>query len=869
MIEGEAGIGKTRLAEELFDTVRRQGMVAAYTRAYAAEGAAAYAALGKLDAVWLSELSRLLPELAAAHPHLPAPTPIAEEWQRHRFQEALIQGCLAAGGPLLIHFDDLQWCDGETLAWLHMLLRADQHGKLLVVGTLRPAEIDEAQPLNRLRLELQRSNRCVSIPLAPLSAAEVAQLAAHVTRRGLSAGAREQLFIQTEGNPLFVVEMLRSEDQRADVQAGARPAPSPPSDSQTLPAKVQAVIEARLAQLSAPARQLARIAAVIGRNFTFDLLSEASEQPERDLVVALDELWRRRIIREQGVDAYDFSHDRIREVAYGEISPMLRRHLHRRVAGALADRHAHAIGAVTGQIAAHYELAGDSAQALHFNERASVYAVAQFAHADAIHYLTRALALASDDDLRHRFDLLTRREECYAAMAQPEPRLADLMEMMALVHRLQLQNADSRPMILTLTRQGLYFSDVGQAEPAISALQQAITLAHDAVEPALETEARSVLGTAYFLLGRVEAARRELLPAVEGVPAAALSAALGRSYESLAGVSMFSGAMAEVIIGYLEKALTCYRAVDHKAGEAGVLNKLGYTLVAQGEGDYTRAEEFYREGMAVCCEIGHRSLESLISRNLGVLYTHTGNYAQAEHAFQHSLEIDRQSKQVHFEGMTLSYLAFMALNMGDHARARTLDRAALEKLAAAEARGWLAKPTWSERGLLYHFAGEQEAALEHLTHAARLAEELGDRRQIGYALTRLGHTLTALGRFDEAAAAYQKAFQLHRALQQTNRSIYALAGLASLAHRQGELPRAQQLVEQILDHLTTRNLDATDEALQVYLTCAQILRSAGDPRSAAMIQLAREQLLRRAATIADEAARRRFWAALLHREVAA
>jgi len=198
-----------------------------------------------------------------------------------------------------------------------------------------------------------------------------------------------------------------------------------------------------------------------------------------------------------------------------------------------------------------------------------------------------------------------------------------------------------------------------------------------------------------------------------------------------------------------------------------------------------------------------------------------------------------------------------------------LDRTALEKLAAAEARGWLAKPTWSERGLLHHFIGEQETALERLTHAVKLAEELGDRRQIGYALTRLGYTLTALGRLDEAAAAHQKAFEYHRALQQTNRSIYPLAGLAKLAHLQGELPRAQQIVEQIQDHLATRQLDATDEALQVYLTCAEILRATGDPRSAAMIGMAREQLQRRAATIADEAARRRFWAAPLHRDVVA
>lgn len=887
LIEGEAGIGKTRLAEELLDTVRRQGMVAVYTRAYAAEGAAAYAplvdllrsrpifaALGKLDPVWLSELSRLLPELTTAYPHLPAPTPITEEWQRRRFQEALIHGCLAAAAPLLIHFDDLQWCDGETLAWLHLLLRVDQHGKLLVVGTLRPEEIDDAHPLNRVRRELRRSDRCVSIPLQPLSAAEVAQLAIHVTSREISADAQGQLFAQTEGNPLFVVEILRSRYQSAGSQVGVRsvlPVPmsaSLPFDSRALPTKVQAVIEARLAQLTTSARQLARIAAVIGRNFTIGLLTDASDQPERDLVVGLDELWRRRIVREQGVDAYDFSHDRIREVAYGEISPMLRRHLHRRVAQALVARYAHEIDAISGQIAVHYDLAGEREQALHFNERAGIFALAQFAHEDAIRSTTRALMLAPDHDLQRRFNLLARREECHAALAQPEPRLADLTAMKELAQRIFAQNVDAKPMIVTLTRQGAYFSDTGQAEPAIAHLQQAIIMAYDAGEHALETEARSMLGAGYFLLGRVEAARRELLPLVEGATDAASSVALGRAFESLAGVSMFSGATAELIADYLEKAMTCYRAVGDKNGESGVLNKLGYLLVAHGEGEVARAEEFYRKGLAVCREIGHRSRESLISRNLGVLYTHIGDYAQAELAFQHSLGIDRQSKQIHYEGAALIYLAFLALNMGDYARAQALNRAAIEKLAAAEASGWLAKPTWSELGLLYHIVGDQETALDHLARALEIAEDLDDRRQIGYALTRMGHTLTALGRFDEAAAALQKAFQLHCALQQTNRSIYPLAGLAKLAQRQGELAHAQQIVEQILGHLATRCLDATDEALQVYLTCFEILQAAGDARSAALLQMAREQLQRRAATIADDAARKLFWSAPLHRVAA-
>src|SRR5215210_9344422 len=104
---------------------------------------------------------------------------------------------------------------------------------------------------------------------------------------------------KSEGNPLFVVEALRAGWRRADAERG------------WISPKVQAVISSRLAQLPDSAKDLAGIAAVIGREFTTDVLTLASGLDEETLVRGLDELWRRRIIREQGVDAYDFSHDKI------------------------------------------------------------------------------------------------------------------------------------------------------------------------------------------------------------------------------------------------------------------------------------------------------------------------------------------------------------------------------------------------------------------------------------------------------------------------------------------------------------------------------------------------------------------------------
>ena len=123
------------------------------------------------------------------------------------------------------------------------------------------------------------------------------------------------LYTQTEGHPLFIVEMLRASEKKGAVSEQA----SIP-DSVSLPPKVQAVIRSRLAQLSPSARELVGLAATVGRAFTMEVLAQASDGDEDTLVRALDELWQRRLIREQGDNGYDFSHDRIREVAYASVS---------------------------------------------------------------------------------------------------------------------------------------------------------------------------------------------------------------------------------------------------------------------------------------------------------------------------------------------------------------------------------------------------------------------------------------------------------------------------------------------------------------------------------------------------------------------
>ncbi len=155
---------------------------------------------------------------------------------------------------------------------------------------------------------------------------------------------------------------------------------------------MQAVIGVRLAQLSPDARALIETAAIVGREFRVDVVAAAMGADEDRLVDALDELWSRRIIREH-VGGYDFTHDRLREVALQSINPARRRQLHRAVAESMAALHEMDVGAISTRLAPHYEEGGLYPQAIEAHRRAAEYAVDVFALDDAIASLRRALGL--------------------------------------------------------------------------------------------------------------------------------------------------------------------------------------------------------------------------------------------------------------------------------------------------------------------------------------------------------------------------------------------------------------------------------------------------------------------------------------------
>ncbi len=387
LVRGGAGVGKTRLVAEVAEIAQLQGAVVATAQCFGTAGRLALApvadwlrndavrsAVATLDPAWRTEVARLVPVGGGGT----GSRATADAWQRHRFLEGLARALIAVQRPLLLVLDNVQWCDQETLAFITFCLGLADDVRLLVAATLRQDDLDEDPELAGWIVRMRATGLLTEIPLSPLEAADTTRLAQAISGQPLPEARAELLQAATGGFPLYIIEAARG---TADPGGTSLPV-----------GDLAAVLLKRLDQGTAAAREIAGLAAAVGTNFTLDLLTEASDLDADLIVEAVDELWRRRIIREFR-DGYDFSHDLLRETAYAGISPPRRWLLHRRIAQGLELLHAENTDGVAAQLAEQYERAGRPERAVTNYQQAADVAAGRFAHTEAIRLHEKALSI--------------------------------------------------------------------------------------------------------------------------------------------------------------------------------------------------------------------------------------------------------------------------------------------------------------------------------------------------------------------------------------------------------------------------------------------------------------------------------------------
>src|SRR5437870_1402528 len=429
LVVGEAGIGKTRLVEELAREAAERGHLVLWGRCWEGEGAPPYWPWIQVIRAYLriahSEglprvaggagapyLAQLVPELGGLRSPGPSVPPQSEHARFYLF-DAVATFLQSRPGhtPLVLIFDDLQWADTPSLLLLQFLVHELHDTAMLVVATYRETEVRQNPHVADILGTLARDGR--HLPLSGFGEGEVALFIEGKTGRSASAALVRAVQRQTEGNPFFVdevVHLLAAEgalERRDETVAPRLPVPQ----------GVREAIRRRLAPLPAPCRDALTFASVVGREFGLGALQRACGLAADALLEVLRPgLGREILVRDpRAAGRYRFAHALIRETIYEELGAAERARLHGRIGDVLEALHEMDPAPHLATLAHHFleaVPAGGVEKALTYSTRAARHAEASLAYEDAAGLFERALevlAEAHPADARERCELLLAR----------------------------------------------------------------------------------------------------------------------------------------------------------------------------------------------------------------------------------------------------------------------------------------------------------------------------------------------------------------------------------------------------------------------------------------------------------------------------
>jgi adenylate cyclase len=864
---------------------------------------------------WLEKLERLIQRPRGAE----APTSAGLD-QDHIFEQYTnVLRTLASKQPLLLVLDDLHWTDAASVGLLFRLGRRIEDSRVLIVGTYRPDEVaigraGERHPLEKVLAEFKRYYGETRVDLGQAREMEGQRFVdafLDTEPNRLGKAFREALYEHTGGHPLFTIELLRDMQERGDVVRDTEGhwAEGPSLDWDTLPARVEGVIEERMGRLENELRETLIVASVEGEDFTAEVVAGAQDVPPRGLIRRLSgeldkqhHLVKAREIRRLGpgkrLSRYEFEHNLFQAYLYSSLDEIERVMLHEDVGSAMEALYGDQADEIAVELAWHFSEADMPEKAIPYLRRAGEQAAAQYANDVALSYLNRALELTPESERAERYALLRVRERVYDLQGMREAQQQDLVTLAELAEDLD----DMQRRAYVALRQAVLAEVTGEYPAAISAAEMVIGLAQEVQDVATETTAHLCWGRALWQQGDCDAARPQLERALGLAQIAGLRQQEAASLHNLGIVSARFGDPVEAEARF-EQAGSIYREIGDRQGQSSSSNALG--IVAAGRGDFDRARGHFEQALAVYREIGDRRGEGTALGNVGQVCAERGDYGDARDAFEGALKICREIEDREGEGAMLTNLGVMSGEQGDHSASKEYFEQAvriLHEIGNRRVEGFalgglglvllrLGDYTGAEehlerglgilheindpqgeclvlayRGLLAHRLGDDEGARAFSEQSLRIAKEVGERATQAYALTHLGHALAKLGAGEEAANAYQRALALRRELGQPNLAMEPLAGLAHLALVERDLPQALSRVDEILDTIKTstpamgpgHGLDGTLEPFRVYVTCCNVLGAAQDPRTEAVLRDALQLLEEQAARIGDEELRHTF-----------
>ncbi|MBJ7328620.1 MAG: AAA family ATPase [Solirubrobacteraceae bacterium] len=784
LLTGEAGIGKTRLVEEVAEEHGIRFVRGAATPACSPYGPLVAAMRGYLRAVpeGLERCGPLRQQLAVLLPELGPAGPVDDP---ATLVEAIRCGLatMAADEPVAVLLDDLQWSDEATLELLTTLALPVRELPLLVVAAYRSDELPRSHPLRRMRHDLRRDRALDEIALEPLSSEEVSELLAELLGTPASPRLAELLYHRTGGTPFFVEELALALRDADRLLAGPSGLTLALDEDVPLPATVRDAVLVRTAPLPESARAAAEAAAVAGHRFDIGVVAGLG------LADGLGELFAAGLVVEEPDGWAAFRHPLARDAIYEDIPWLRCSGLHRDLAERLERD-----GGEPGEIAAHWLAARDPTRALEallaaVDQRAAVHAYRDAARlgrealdlwpegeraADRVRALE---ALANHAELAGDLPGAARaqREVVAARRAAGAGRaLADAERRIAGIYALQ----GDRPRSLAAHRVAAE-SYAANGLPGEAAAERLVIAQY------LQSAGRFGEATDAAATARAEAVRADRI----GLRARAMG---------LEGVARVKGGAYEEGVAIIREGLSLALGHELTAETAEVYQRLG--TAREIAGDYTGAADALGLALGVCEASGADGMQQVCLSCMAYVLRELGDWAEVEtlgarlivdgapagdtlvadgvlgaiHAFRgrardaqplltRCLETSLRLNVVSMLCDSAAALAWLAAQEGDDERAEEYCRLLLDRWEHSEDRHYA---IWGLRWACGWLAGRGRLDLARAcaNGLASIAASTAHPDALAALACALGETALADGDADTAATQLLRAVELHQAL---------------------------------------------------------------------------------------------------------
>jgi class 3 adenylate cyclase/tetratricopeptide (TPR) repeat protein len=775
-ITGEPGVGKSRLAKELELAVREQSFRFCKGKCYAYSGGMAYLPVIKQLSQLMGiqdkdseekkrdSLQAFLPslDLNDYEPFLgsllglnyPEAEELDPEKRKLKTFEAVreLYRRLSQKQPLALAFEDLHWADTLTLELLELLVEDAAGSPMLICCDYRP----------ELALPYIAKKHCRGIELKKLELRETWQMVSALAQVGdVSEEVLNKIAERTEGNPLFIEEIMRSLLSRRLVKRdGEQLVPSKRFGKMVLPNTVASMVLGRIDRLSEDLRHTLQYAAVIGKEFDHQVLSRISRQATEQVLKNLDHLEHfegllySKLLEDRRI--YEFHSTTTREAAYSTLLKARRQELHGKVAQTLEREYRSQLYPHYEDIAHHYYHSKDNDKAVYFLHKAGDKARTLYANSEAIDFYQKGLEVikllkAGRQPLLETAELLASQGAIFRLIGQGDKALKNFTTAAKIARQENEGLAEGRYSLAA----GAVYDMIGQSRQALEIWQGVLERSRSSQDRLNESSALLNLGVLNMKRGDLEQALDDFNSSLAIALALKNDREIAKRYGNIGEAYERKGELPQAIESY-EKALELSKSQNFLEGIAKYNNNIGIVFCAMGEFD--RALEYFSQAQSMARRTGDRRVEIIAGGNIGNIMAIQGSYQEAYRHFQRTQTIAGELRD---PAQQLS----MLINIG----------------------------------LIHQIWGDQKAALNNHQQALELAERLGDRLSKLEILRNLGLEALLSGDYGRAWNQFQLAMSLAGELGDARFQAFISAHRAGLLHLCGDLAGAAALAEKSLE----------------------------------------------------------------------